>query len=141
MKNFIFATLTLAIISVLLAGCNVNQQAAQPNANTISQPQGTSLNFLISTEDSLKYCNGADMDSEGYRKTLTKKFQLTNFEANLSRAELIRKALVLAASQSGISFPQAEQTENYIKIIKILQILKMITLVGLLLYFYFLLLY
>jgi len=118
-KSILFFILLLTII--FISGCNFSQPISkiEPSTNqaiNLNQPEESTVSLLISTEDKLKYCDGAIMDSEGYKKTLTKEFEVSSLENNLSRAEFIRKSLVLAANQSGLNFPQAE-SENYIKII------------------------
>lgn len=70
----------LTVFAMALAGCgqqvpglnqNTNQPTANLNENT-NAPSPQKLIYLVSTEDSLKYCNGAEMDSEGFKKTITK---------------------------------------------------------------------
>jgi len=107
----------------LVSGCNLYQPItnSQPNTNQISnsnQPQETSVSFLIPTEDPLKYCNGADMDSEGFRKIITKEVTKTIAETNLTEDQLVNKTLELAAQEAKITFPQntTDQT-TYIKVI------------------------
>jgi len=97
--------LTLAIFA---SGCSFNQ-APEQNQNT--------LTFLIPTQDYLKYCNGADMDSDGFRKTITQKETVTISETNLSSEQLANKMLTLAAQQASLTFPQSNENPlNYIKI-------------------------
>jgi hypothetical protein len=118
MKKQLVLLLALSLV-LILAGCNlrINFQPTntEPATPTLTPtPELKEVSLLISTTDPLKYCNGADMDSEGFKKTLTKEITTTNLETNLSAAELIRKSIVWAAGQSGVSFPQAEQNENYL---------------------------
>lgn len=129
MKKLLISSIIL--VGLLAAGCNLGQKpaptptATQPtpqptpanetNVNE-SQPGTNEISLLISTADVLKYCNGADMDSEGYKKTLTKEIKFMNFENGLSQTQLMRKSLIWVGEQSGISFPQADN-EDYIKIV------------------------
>lgn len=109
--------LTLFFIS----GCNFIQPAPkiQPNANQsadISQPTETTINFLVPTEDSLKYCNGADMDSEGYRKTITETMAITLPGANLTNDDLIKQSIIAASDKAKLnSITSTDQ--NFLKII------------------------
>ena len=112
MKNFCILTLVIVTLITTTTGCSLfqpNQISVEPTENTIS--------LLISTEDSLKYCNGADMDSEGFRKTITQKETATIPETNISPEQLANKMLVLAAQKADITFPQSNENPlNYIKI-------------------------
>ncbi|MFA5188782.1 MAG: hypothetical protein WC460_05460 [Patescibacteria group bacterium] len=116
---FCFIVLTL----ILVSGCNLSQPItnSQPNTNQISnsnQPQETIVSFLVPAEDPLKYCNGADMDSAGFRKTITKAVTKTITQTNLIQDQLVNKTLELAAQEANITFPQSTtDTSNYIKVI------------------------
>ena len=76
----------LASLIILGAGC---QKAPVVNPDTTT--------IMVSTEDANKYCNGADLDSKGYRKTITQEKTIELAAANLTQAELI-KTIVLAAT-------------------------------------------
>ncbi len=55
---------------------------------------------LVSDEDATKYCNGAVMDSDGYRKTIIKIQPFAPAPASVSQADRLRA--VLAASTTGM---------------------------------------
>ena len=122
MKKIILLGMLLLTL-IFISGCNFNQPISkiQPNTNQVAnlnQPKETSVSFLIPTADPLKYCNGADMDSEGFRKTITKEVTQTIPETNLTQDQLVNKTLELASQEAKMNFPQnIEQTENYIKVI------------------------
>jgi hypothetical protein len=58
----------------------------------------TLISYLVSSEDPLKYCNGADMDSVGFRKTITVEKSSTTPETNLTLAQLAKKVAILATN-------------------------------------------
>jgi hypothetical protein len=55
----------------------------------IINPANQDITYLISSEDSTNYCNGEDMDSEGYRRTLTKTMSTSTMD-QLTQAELVQ---------------------------------------------------
>ncbi|MFA6486361.1 MAG: hypothetical protein WCT40_03275 [Candidatus Magasanikbacteria bacterium] len=60
-----------------------------------SDPAVVSITYLISTEDKLKFCNGADMDSDGYRKTITQEITTTTIACD-SLAKTAQNIAVIA---------------------------------------------
>lgn len=56
------------------------------------------ISMLFSKSDTTKYCNGADMDSEGYRKTIVAPKTVTLPSADLSGAKLAKAVAVLATT-------------------------------------------
>ena len=120
-KVFLFCFIILSLI--LVSGCSLYQPITnnQPNTNQIlnsNQPKETNVSFLIPNADPLKYCNGADMDSEGFRKTITKEVTKTIAETNLTEDQLINKTLELAAQEAKMNFPQSTTDKtSYIKVI------------------------
>ena len=122
MKKIILLFALLLTIT-LISGCNSIQPISEVQTNTnqaanLNQLTETTVNFLIPTADPLKYCNGADMDSEGFRKTITKEVTKTITETNLTTDQLVNKTLELASQEAKMNFPQSttDQT-NYIKVI------------------------
>lgn len=57
------------------------------------------VNYLVSTDNSINFCNGGDMDSVGYRKTLTK-IEKAVVPKNLSQIDLLREVLKLSTGGS-----------------------------------------
>lgn len=58
----------------------------------------TKITYLVSTSNATKYCNGANMDSAGYAKTITKKVTRTiHSPQKLSDNDRIRGAVLLAS--------------------------------------------
>lgn len=82
--------------------CEIKQKCLRPweEKCTSTPPVATStiINYLISPEDTNKYCNGADMDSAGYQKTITVEKSSTTPETNLTVAQLAKKTAILATS-------------------------------------------
>ncbi len=120
-KKFLFCLIILT--SILISGCNLNQPITNspPSTNQITnsnQPQETSITYLVPTADPIKYCNGADMDSDGFRKTITKQVTKTIPQINISLSQLANKTLELAAQEANITFPQSTtDPTTYIKVI------------------------
>jgi len=78
---------------------SVQPQAPQ-QAQTPEQPStaaSSTATILISAEDTTKYCNGADMDSDGYRKTITQEKTIILPHTGQTQEELV-KAIVLFAT-------------------------------------------
>ena len=94
---------------------NDNQPPDQ-NTNPNQLPQdSTDIISLTSTSDSLTFCNGADMDSAGYQKTLTKKLATTIQGENLSLLEQL-KATIIAASQAESLTDVTDMEKDFIKV-------------------------
>jgi hypothetical protein len=101
--------------------CEVKQKCLRPweevCTSTPVQATSTVITYLISSEDPLKYCNGADMDSAGFRKTITVEMSSTTPETNLTLAQLAKKTAILATNgmcqtvlQQGGDFTVASST-------------------------------
>ena len=60
-------------------------------------PSVKTLTYLVSNEAEAKYCNGADMDSDGFRKTITTQITTDTPIDNMTITELA-KATVVAAT-------------------------------------------
>lgn len=89
--------LSLVIMTVVFlgAGC-VNPPSNQPSNNPNNTPR--TITYLVSKEDSTKYCNGADMDTVGYQKTITQTETTTTPPGDGSEVELIKTTLNAATS-------------------------------------------
>jgi len=74
--------------------CEVKQKCLRVWEESCDDTQ-TVVKYLISEEDPTKYCNGADMDSAGYRKTITKEVTTTTVAAT-SSVETAKQIAVLA---------------------------------------------
>ena len=71
------------------------------------------ITYLISQEDTTKYCNGVDMDSAGYQKTITTEESTTTSEINPTKIQVIKT--VLNAATTGMCntvLSQLDITEN-----------------------------
>ncbi len=89
----------LGTIIILGAGCAKNN----PPTNVVKNPvpsdvDKTTITYLVSNEDTTKYCNGADMDSAGYRKTITNEITTTTPKIDDSAIALARATLSLATT-------------------------------------------
>ncbi|MDD5340847.1 MAG: hypothetical protein PHC97_00195 [Patescibacteria group bacterium] len=110
MKKFLFIAVLLA---TLTAGCSLtptNQN--QPPVNQVSE---TTVSFLVSPDAYTKYCNGADMDSAGYKKSLTK-LETQTVPGNLTTAEIAKEAVILASKESTLETITGNQPD-FIKIV------------------------
>lgn len=65
--------------------------------NRIASPAGT-ISFLSSKEVSTKYCNGADMDSVGYQKTITVEHMTSTLEKNPTPLQIVKETLHAATT-------------------------------------------
>lgn len=117
-----------AIVLTLTFGCNAkpvtvsNQNIAPLNQNLNSQPIVTPeppktevINYLVSEDEYTKYCNGGDMDSAGYQKSLTKKMTKTVEGTNLTLLEKTYLAVNAASEQANLN-NIVEADNNYLKI-------------------------
>ena len=86
--------LLLFSIALLGAGCPAKQTTILP----AQQPEPKTITYLISKEDPTKYCNGADMDSEGYRKTITTEETTTTPPSDATAAQLVKKTIIAATT-------------------------------------------
>lgn len=62
------------------------------------------ISYLVSTADRYKYCNGANMDSAGYRKTITKLVTQLVPKQNLSREAFINETIKMASGRDNVIF-------------------------------------
>ena len=114
MKKSLFV---IALLSLFTTGCNlVSTSQNQPSTNQLSAPIETTVNFLVSPDVYIKYCDGANMDSEGYRKSITKQVTKTLPGVNLSQNELINKTIVLASEEANLT-SVTSMDQDFIRII------------------------
>jgi hypothetical protein len=121
MKKFIFV---IALLSLIAAGCGntnqalVNQPTANINQVPVNQPTVTQMNvsFLVSPDVYTKYCDGANMDSEGYRKSIAKQVTKILPGTNFTQNELVNKIIVLASEESNLT-SVTSMDQNFIKIV------------------------
>lgn len=112
MKKFLFVIVLLVLTT---AGCNlVPAKQIQPQTN--QTPAETTVNFLVSPDVYTKYCDGANMDSEGYRKSIVKQVTKILPGTNFSQNELINKIIVLASEESNLT-SVTSMDQNFIKIV------------------------
>lgn len=119
-KVFLF----IVILLIIASGCylffiNLNKNYLPNNIfNTVSLVTDSedailSLNYLISLEDKTKYCNGIDMDSIGYQKTIITKRVTSTPNINQTIVQSIKT--ILTAATEGMCqriLSQADITEN-----------------------------
>jgi len=62
-----------------------------------TKPPASLTSVLVSTQETTKYCNGQDMDSNGYRATITKQIPLT-MPSNQTPSEEAKAVIVAGTS-------------------------------------------
>lgn len=86
------------ILFLIIAGgifwCYKNNRTTPPPATT----QNNYFTYLISAEDPLKYCNGDDMDTVGYAKTITVEKTTATTEENPTTVQMIMAILDVATT-------------------------------------------
>ena len=115
MKNLLLTALFIGALT-LAAGCtNQVTNTITPTSTDTNQGSTTStktnsyLTYVKSTEDPLQYCDGANMDSEGFKKTITDIVTTDTVINDMTQSELA-KATVLAAT-SGMCKDVMEKTD------------------------------
>lgn len=106
MKKFLF----LLLVLFLFAGCNLNSNKLAPQSES-----KTSINFLVSTEPYTNFCNGADMDSDGYKKSLTQ-VKTVEVAGNLNLAEKIKVSITKASNLANL-MTAIQNQPDFIKIV------------------------
>lgn len=99
MKKLLFV---IALLALIAAGCNsvsTNANQAPVNQPVVTQ---TTVGFLVSPDVYTKYCDGANMDSAGYKKSLTK-LETQVVQGNLSKAEIAKQAVILASKAANLT--------------------------------------
>jgi len=112
--------LLFIFLLVILTGCNLNQLSVkiQPlnQAENLNQPTGTTINFLVSNYEYTKYCNGADMDSEGYKNSLTVKETKIIPQTNLTQEQLLTQTIDAASEKANLT-SITSMDQNFLKIV------------------------
>jgi hypothetical protein len=107
-----FGTFALAIAATFLlgAGCVATPVLPTPTPTSTPTPTPTTtpilppttttrtLTYLVSRVDTTKYCNGVDMDTAGYRKTITTQATTTTPPGDGSDTELVKTTFGLATT-------------------------------------------
>lgn len=103
MKMPIYLVAVGTALMMLGAGCSntdrlpeANNVQNLPPAVNVNVAKNTDINYLVSSADMAKFCNGADMDSDGFRKTITVKKTVTATKADLTTLELVQETLAAA---------------------------------------------
>jgi hypothetical protein len=91
------ATVTVANYELQNAPAEVLNLADLVAVSSKTPKVATLKSILVSTQDPAKYCNGAQMDSDGFRKTLTKEKPIS-FPANATQDEIAKDVVVAATS-------------------------------------------
>jgi hypothetical protein len=117
MNKKLFVFLSLGALLLVGAGCLAENQNGNTNANAnvSPEPAKTTISFLVSTGDKLKYCNGADMASEEFGKTITKTLTKDVPLADLSRNESIKQSIVAASEEESLT-NIVDQGNDFLKI-------------------------
>ena len=111
----------LAMAALSLSACAqttpaVNNQPAPTPVFSPASVETTTLKFLVSTEDSLKFCDGGNMDSQGYRATIIKEVSKVLSEKYGNRQDLIVATIVQASQASSMTFV-TDSEPDFLKII------------------------
>ena len=100
MKKFFTVTILLLTLG---AGCTSNLTpggtTTTPTPTTTSAATSTLVTYYVSNAQSVKYCNGADMDSTGYKQTVNQKVT-SQVVGQLSTEEKIKQTLAAAVAAS-----------------------------------------
>ncbi|MCX6736037.1 MAG: hypothetical protein NTZ13_03050 [Candidatus Parcubacteria bacterium] len=86
-------TLGLGLIVLVLLG--IGGYSVYRHLNT---PAVRTITYLVSLSDPAKYCNGSDMDSAGYQKTITVERATSTTEINPAKKQIVKEILHLATS-------------------------------------------
>lgn len=117
MKKIFIITAIFGALTLAGFGCTkINEQGTPA---PITAKPVTEIKYYISpngADNKLKYCNGADMDSAGYKKTLTKEVT-TTVEGTLTGSELAMKTIQLAAEAEGLNSNNIADQTDFIKIV------------------------
>ena len=84
------------------AGFDMDEYAATLDriiSDLQTAPKPAALSYIVSDKDPNAYCNGADMDSEGYRQTITDKKPLPDAAGLATPAEQVAATLKAAAGE------------------------------------------
>jgi hypothetical protein len=107
--------IVIALLSLIAAGCNsvsTNTNQAPVNQPAVTQ---TTVSYLVSPDINTKYCDGVNMDSAGYKKSLTiHKTQIV--PGNLTKAEIAKQALILASKTANLTTIIDNETD-FVKIV------------------------
>ena len=100
-KNFkrTWAVMGVSAIILLGAGCALFQTTTKPIPSTPLPPVvvAPADTILISIADTTTYCNGADMDSAGYRATITQEQKIT-LPKNQTVTDHVKSVIVAATT-------------------------------------------
>ena len=111
--------LLLAPLLLVGGGCidvNVQNYYTNPTSTepvVVVQPKETSIVYYVSKDLSTKYCNGADMDSTGFKKSLTN-IMTAAVPGTLSLLDTVKMTLTKAQAASDF------KDSNYTQIDKIM---------------------
>lgn len=119
-KYFLIAILAGALMLAGFGCANLNKKEAGQikEIGQVNVAPQTKMKFFVSPngpESKLKYCNGAEMDSAGYKNSLTEKAEV-HLSQKLSGIDLIKRTLDEAAAAEGFS-PNLAADADYVKIV------------------------
>ncbi len=113
MKKFLFI---IALLALFTAGCNL--VPTTQNQTPVNHPVITHsfVSFLVSPDVYTKYCDGVNMDSAGYRKSLTK-LETQVVTGNLSTNAEIAKEAVILTSKAATLETMIDNNPDFVRII------------------------
>ncbi|OGY40903.1 MAG: hypothetical protein A2Y82_03470 [Candidatus Buchananbacteria bacterium RBG_13_36_9] len=97
-KIFLFSILLLTLI--FISGCNLISNNLNQNQYVASR-ENQKIIFYTSPDPYTKYCNGADMDSAGYKNSLTKSNTIS-IAGKLSRTDIIKMSVRQASKNANL---------------------------------------
>lgn len=112
MKKGLLLLAIFATVAVLLSGCNLFAKKQTVPAT----PTETEITYYLPTTDPEKFCNGADMDSEGFKKTITTETKTKIAVPISNKNQLIKQTLIYATTKVPFSITNTV-TESYLKIV------------------------
>ena len=86
---------------MLLTGFSCTKTQTTPTTPTVQidvPKEPETLTYLVSEQDALKFCDGANMDSDGYRKSITKEVTSNVPKEGLTLAQMAKQTAILATS-------------------------------------------
>lgn len=92
---------------------NIPSTQTASSTEIASSTATTTISYFISPEETTKYCNGDDMDSAGYEKTITIEKSTSTAEINPTKTQIIKT--VIDAATTGMChtvLSQLDITEN-----------------------------
>lgn len=89
--------ISLFIVISLITVFGIYETLNQSTTEEVIVPINT-INYLMSSEDTTKYCNGENMDSVGYQKTIIISKSISTREMNPTKLDIIKETINVATT-------------------------------------------